>query len=62
MFKKFFDTVKLNQQVKIMEEALKTACTNIDLCMELMEHPLKRQDNIKALLNDTKVACQKCIK
>ena len=52
MFKKFFDTVKLNAQVKVMREALNTIATSSELCLELMEHPMKRQDNIKELLKD----------
>ena len=61
MFKKFFDTVKLNAQVKVMREALNTIATSSELCLELMEHPMKRQDNIKELLKDINKTCKKCI-
>ena len=50
MFKKFFDTVKLNAQVKIQKEALNTLSADIDMLVELMEHPVKKQNTIKALL------------
>lgn len=61
MFKKFFDVIKLNAQIKVMREALNTIATSSELCLELMEHPMKRQDNIKELLKDINNASKKCL-
>lgn len=52
MFKKFFDTVKLHHDLKVAQEAIKTAKTNAEVCLELMEHPIKSQKQIKNLLTD----------
>lgn len=51
-FKKFFDTVKLHHDLKIAQEAIKTAKTNAEVCLELMEHPIKSQKQIKNLLQE----------
>lgn len=51
-FKKFFDTVKLHHHLKIAQEAIKTAKTNAEVCLELMEHPIKSQKQIKNLLQE----------
>lgn len=52
MFKKFFDTVKLHHDLKVAQEAIKTAKTNAEVCLELMEHPIKSQKQIKNLLQE----------
>ena len=44
---------------KVMSEVLKTLKTDIDLCQELMEHPLKKQTAIKELLKEMKDTCEK---
>lgn len=62
MFKKFFDTVKLNAQVKIQKEALNTLSADIDMLVELMEHPVKKQNTIKALLADMKKVTKDALK
>lgn len=62
MFKKFFDTVKLNVQVKIQKEALNTLSADIDMLVELMEHPVKKQNTIKALLADMKKVTKDALK
>lgn len=62
MFKKFFDTVKLNAQVKIQREALNTLSADIDMLVELMEHPVKKQNTIKALLADMKKVTKDALK
>lgn len=62
MFKKFFDTIKLNAQVKIQKEALNTLSADIDMLVELMEHPVKKQNTIKALLADMKKVTKDALK
>ena len=62
MFKKFFDSVKLNAQVKIQKEALNTLSADIDMLVELMEHPVKKQNTIKALLADMKKVTKDALK
>lgn len=57
MFKKFFDTLALNSSLKIKKEALTTLSADIDLCLEMMEHPVKKQAAIKELLKDMKKVC-----
>ena len=62
MFKEFFDCIKLNTQVKVMKEELKTIQEDVKLCKELMEHPLRKQNTINALLDDMKDTCEKGLK
>ena len=50
-----------NPQISNWNEALNTIATSSELCLELMEHPMKRQDNIKELLKDINKTCKKCI-
>lgn len=61
MFKKFFDTIKLNSNIKVKNEALNTLRTDINLCIELMEHPWKKEKTIKTLLNQMRETCNKAI-
>jgi hypothetical protein len=62
MIKKLFDTVKLNIQLKIKTEALKTINADLDMLLELVEHPLKKQNTIKSLLKDMKTIVSKSLK
>lgn len=57
MFKKFFDTIALNAKLKIKKEALTTLSADIDLVLEMMEHPVKRQSAIIEMLKDMKTVC-----
>lgn len=52
MFKNFFDAIKLHQQIKVLKESVKTAKVNAEVCLELMEHPIKSQKQIKNLLKE----------
>ena len=52
MFKKFFDTVRLHHEIKVLTEAINTAKTNAEACLEMMEHPVKSQKQIKKLLTE----------
>lgn len=61
MFKKFFDTVALNATLKKQKEAIKTVKADVELLLELMEHPVKSQKQIKTTLNNLKDICEKAI-
>ena len=61
MFKKFFDTVALNATLKKQKEAIKTVKADVELSLELMEHPVKAQKQIKTTLNNLKDICEKAI-
>lgn len=61
MFKKFFDCVALNAKIKKQNEAIKTVKADVELLLELMEHPVKSQKQIKTTLNNLKDICEKAI-
>lgn len=61
MFKKFFDSVGLLSQIKKQKEALKTVNADVDLLLELMEHPIKSQKQIREILSDLKTICEKVL-
>lgn len=61
MFKKFFDCVALNAKIKKQKEAIKTVKADVELLLELMEHPVKSQKQIKTTLNNLKDICEKAI-
>lgn len=61
MFKKFFDCVKLNAQIKKQMEALKTMNADVELLKELMEHPVKTQKQIRTILDKMTVICEKAL-
>ena len=46
----------------VAKEALKTIQEDVKLCKELMEHPLRKQNTINALLDDMKDTCEKGLK
>ena len=50
------------KQVKIQKEALNTLSADIDMLVELMEHPVKKQNTIKALLADMKKVTKDALK
>lgn len=59
MLDKLLNFAKMSTKNKVMSEVLKTLKTDIDLCQELMEHPLKKQTAIKELLKEMKDICEK---
>lgn len=61
MFKKFFDCVKLNSQIKKQNEAIKTLNADVDLLKELMEHPVKAQKQIRTILDKMTAICEKVL-
>lgn len=50
MFKKFFDVIRLHKEIKELKEFINLAKTNSEVCLQLMEHPIKSQKQIKNLL------------
>ena len=61
MFKKFFDCSALNAKIKKQNEAIKTVKADVELLLELMEHPVKSQKQIKTTLGNLKDICEKAI-
>lgn len=61
MFKKFFDCLALNAQIKKQNEALKTISADVELLKELMEHPVKSQKQIKEILTSIGIICEKVL-
>ena len=61
MFKKFFDCIALNAKIKKQNEAIKTVKADVELLLELMEHPVKSQKQIKTTLGNLKDICEKAI-
>jgi hypothetical protein len=61
MIKKLFDTVKLNTRVTIQKQAMQLIVKDIDLLFDLIDHPVKKRNTIKALLTDMKTVITKAL-
>jgi hypothetical protein len=61
MIKKLFDTVKLNTRVTIQKQAMQLIVKYIDLLFDLIDHPVKKRNTIKALLTDMKTVITKAL-
>lgn len=61
MFKKFFDCVALNAKIKKQNEAIKTVKADVELLLELMEHPVKSQKQIRTTLDNLAKICEKAM-
>lgn len=61
MIKKLFDIVKLNTQVTIQKQAMQLIVKDIDLLFDLIDHPVKKRNTIKALLTDMKTVITKAL-
>jgi hypothetical protein len=61
MIKKLFDTVKLNTRLTIQKQAMQLIVKDIDLLFDLIDHPVKKRNTIKALLTDMKTVITKAL-